>query len=238
MLEVLKGVGITDWLTIAAILFGPIVAIRIQKFIERQREHNTRQLHIFRTLMATRASRLSTEHVTALNMIDMDFSEKKKKEKPILRSWRVLLDQFGKYPQYRDYQDQNEFQSALRRANEKADEYLIDLLYEMSTALRYDFEKIHIKNGIYAPTGHAEIEHDQSIIRKAVIGAFTGKSPINMNVTSLPEQIPHESVTEFLRHLSNRQEEILEIIKKIIEEGHISFAGDKNKVHSVKNTSE
>jgi hypothetical protein len=39
--------------------------------IEDNKAKKQRKLHIFKTLMATRAARLSAEHVQALNMIDL-----------------------------------------------------------------------------------------------------------------------------------------------------------------------
>ncbi|MFL6214209.1 MAG: DUF6680 family protein, partial [Blastocatellia bacterium] len=48
---------LVDWLTIAAIVLGPIIAIRISTFLERRKENKRRKEYVFRTLMATRASR-------------------------------------------------------------------------------------------------------------------------------------------------------------------------------------
>jgi hypothetical protein len=63
----------SDYISIAAIFLGPIVAIQLQKFIERRKQSNERRENIFKTLMATRGSMLSTAHVEALNRIDLEF---------------------------------------------------------------------------------------------------------------------------------------------------------------------
>ena len=231
MIETLEAIKFVEWLTIVAIVLGPVAAVQAQKWLERQKEHRSRQLYIFRILMATRATRLAPDHVTALNMIDMDFSEKRKKEKPVVRAWRVLLDQFGKYPNSKDYQNQSEYLSVFLTASTKADEYFVDLLFEMSKCLGYDFEKIHIRNGCYAPTGHAEQENDQRLVRKGLIGMFEGKIPMSMNVVSLPEQAPHEESIKVLQAFAARQEECLELLKKVIkDDGHISVTVSDKKV--------
>jgi hypothetical protein len=224
-------ISMLEILTLIAIFVGPITAIQVQKFIEYRNEHRSRQLHIFRTLMGTRATRLAPEHVAALNMIDMDFSVKKKKEKPTVLAWRVLLDQFGKYPSEKNYTEQKEYSDAISRAAEKSEDYFVDLLFEMSKSLGYDFEKVHIKNGCYAPTGHAEIENDQRSVRKGLIGLFSGHIPLNMNLQSVPEQAPHGDMVNFLTESANRQKEIIDLLKQLIAGGyHISSSKSEGDI--------
>jgi hypothetical protein len=62
-----------DWLLILATIAGPILAVQAHKWVERLREGRNRKLRLFERLMATRAARLSAEHVQALNMIDLVF---------------------------------------------------------------------------------------------------------------------------------------------------------------------
>ncbi|MDK7600923.1 DUF6680 family protein [Citrobacter freundii] len=61
--------------TVFATLFSPIIAIRVQKYLEGKSQKQTVKVKIFSQLMATRAvsSRLLPEHVQALNMIDLAF---------------------------------------------------------------------------------------------------------------------------------------------------------------------
>ncbi|WP_406935450.1 DUF6680 family protein [Acinetobacter seifertii] len=61
----------SDLAIIFATLLGPILAIQIQKLIEKRNFAHTRKVVLFEQLMATRATRLSPEHVRALNMIDI-----------------------------------------------------------------------------------------------------------------------------------------------------------------------
>lgn len=63
---------IRDWLNIIALIIAPILALQIQKWLEKYREDRKRKLDIFKTLMSTRANRVSIEHVEALNMIDVE----------------------------------------------------------------------------------------------------------------------------------------------------------------------
>jgi hypothetical protein len=67
-----------DILTICALILGPILAVQIQKFIDRAKESRSRRLWVFKTLMATRHATLSIDHVSALNRIDLEFPDNKK----------------------------------------------------------------------------------------------------------------------------------------------------------------
>ena len=69
---------ISDWLMIIAVLLAPLIAVQVQKWLEHHRENRERKLRVFKTLMATRAATVSPDHVQALNMIDLEFSGKRK----------------------------------------------------------------------------------------------------------------------------------------------------------------
>jgi len=77
----------SDWVMIGAVLLAPLVAVQVQKWLERWREESERKKQIFKRLMATRATRLDPSHVTALNMIDLEFEEK-----AVLERWREYMD--------------------------------------------------------------------------------------------------------------------------------------------------
>lgn len=166
-----------DILTIIAIIMGPILAVQIEKFLERKRFRKNRKLHLFHTLMKTRASRLSLEHVQALNMIDIEFVNRKflgmtyspKMDKEVLTSWKDYNDHlFDKqYPK--------------DRWNEKAEDLFVDLLEKMSKALNYDFDKVMIKRKAYTPIAFGDIENDQQKIRKGLIDVIEGRKTIKVD---------------------------------------------------------
>ncbi|MDE2314976.1 MAG: hypothetical protein KGK06_01085, partial [Xanthomonadaceae bacterium] len=62
------------WLTIAAVLLSPLIAVQVTRYLDNKKEVRERQLWIFKTLMATRASSMSPHHVEALNRIDLEFT--------------------------------------------------------------------------------------------------------------------------------------------------------------------
>ena len=73
---------------VVAIVSGPVVAVQLQKLIERLRQRRQAKEVIFKTLMSTRGTPISLPHVQALNMIDLEFYGKKKGQKGRRRTER------------------------------------------------------------------------------------------------------------------------------------------------------
>jgi hypothetical protein len=88
----MANITISDGLIILATVAGPILAVQAQKWVERATEKRRQRLLIFTTLMTTRATRLAADHVQALNMIDLLFSDKNTKDKTVLDAWRLYSD--------------------------------------------------------------------------------------------------------------------------------------------------
>jgi hypothetical protein len=62
-----------EWITVAAIVLGPILALLSQRLLDRVREKKDRRVRLFFTLMSTRATPLAPDHINALNSIDVVF---------------------------------------------------------------------------------------------------------------------------------------------------------------------
>ena len=171
-------------ITIIAIIAGPILAVQAQKYSELIRERRNLKFYIFKTLMATRASRVSFEHVKALNMIDIEFYGSKflwtkyqsKKNKSVTRAWKT----------YHDHLNSKETNTMGETWLDKSDDLFIDLLYEVSIALGYDFDKVELKRGAYSPIAHGEQELDALAIRKSLAKILSGEEAFPMKVVALP----------------------------------------------------
>jgi len=169
--------NISDWLAILAILVAPIVALQIQKYIEDRKEIRARKMQIFRTLMATRATRLDAKHIEALNMIDIEFFKNEK----VTEKWKLLLDNFANYPQ--DPNEKN-YESKLSSCAEKSDGLFVDLLSEMAKSLDYKFDEVHLKRNIYIPKGQADYMMSQEFIRRAFVEVLSGARSIPIKVVN------------------------------------------------------
>ncbi len=175
-------------LTIAALIIGPISAVQVQNLVAYYKERKARKLHIFRVLMATRAEPLAKEHVRVLNLISIDFSDKYKKEKPVINAWKLLLDQLESYPDSENYKDESKYERDYQDAEKKYKEYFTDLLLEMSKYFGYGFDKIHIKNDWYVPSGHSNEQKDKHLVLNGLVELLTGETPLNVNIENLPKK--------------------------------------------------
>lgn len=175
---------LSDNLIILATLLGPILAVQAQKAIEAIRERRQRKLWVFHTLMATRAARLSPEHVQALNMIDLAFygrrflgiKRRTKREQTVLDSWREYLDHLTT-----KFED-NTFQLW----HTKGEELFVNVLYAIAADVDFTFDRVQLKKGVYSPVAHGRLEEEQDKIRRLAIGVLSGETPLAMNVSSFP----------------------------------------------------
>src|SRR5260370_11858184 len=155
--------NLNDGLLIAATILGPILAVQAQKFVERATENRRRKLQVFATLMTTRAARLSPEHVQALNTIELLFSRGwfwQKKEKAVIIAWRVHLDNLT--------QPWGDDEASMKASNERAFNSFVELMFAMSQALGYDFDRVQIKRSAYYPIGHFNNETAQQHIQQSL----------------------------------------------------------------------
>lgn len=182
--------SIENWLMIVAVLLAPVVAVQVQKILERYREDRARKLNVFKTLMATRAATVSPQHVQALNTIDLEFQGKKYKS--VTDSWKTYLDHLSHYPK-EDEKQQTVW--AERRVD-----LLAKLLMEMGRSLGYSFDEVHVRRAIYAPEAHAQIENENLLLRQGLVRLLYGEAHLKMDVASFP--VSEESLEEqkALRH--------------------------------------
>jgi hypothetical protein len=143
--------------------------------------------------MATRApsARVSQRHVDALNAIEIEFSSGEGADKKVFEGWRLYLDHLN--DQTIDWNDKD----AVARWSDKGNDLLIGLLFEMSVALGFTFDKVWLKKSVYYPRAHGELELDQYLFRKFFLEMMEGKramgttvmpgdKPLRMEITNLP----------------------------------------------------
>lgn len=195
---------LTNALMLLAVLLGPLVGVQTQKWIERRQERRGRKLLIFKTLMATRAARLSAEHVQALNMIDVEFHDKRGKDKNVVQAWNVYRDHLGSLSSNAD-------NSLIAAWADRNGELLTDLLDAMSKTLGYDLDKVHqIKRGTYLPVAHGQLEDEFQALRRGLIELLEGKRRLPMDVMSLPNlEADAQMIEEGIRRILGEQQRSL-----------------------------
>lgn len=169
---------------IIATFLGPVVAVQAQKYLEMMREEKNNQLAVFKSLMATRATPVSPQHVQALNSIDLEF--KGEKFKKIREAWRTYLDHLNNAPRLDQSQGFSRYETDIAHWAEKGSDLLSTLLVEMGKPLGYSFDTVDIKRGIYKPQAHDQSEFEQQALRQKLFSVLSGNEELKMNVTHFP----------------------------------------------------
>jgi len=171
-------IKLTDVAIVIAALLGPVLAVQAQKWLERKRDVKERRLAIFRTLMATRAAMLSPQHVEALNAVPVEFYGSSGKLKKINEAWKLYLDHHDERLPPND-----------AWAQKRLDLFL-DMLHLISQFLGYTFSRAQLGRDIYSPKAHGDLETEQTIIRKGLVGLFKGEIALPLAVKEFPATDP------------------------------------------------
>ena len=164
---------VTDLIMIAAVFLGPIVAVRLTRYLDNKKEIKERKLEIFKSLMATRAYTVSWLHVEALNRIDLEFDTNRDKE--VVEAWKVYHDLLY------------DTSIPLDQWSSKRVDLLVELLHKMAIVLHYEFDKTHIKNSSYSPRAHVDTEAREIALREGLLEVLAGKHPIPISFMNLPQ---------------------------------------------------
>lgn len=190
-IAMLSSFTISDFLMICAVILAPLIAVQVDKYLEKKRNKKERKLNVFKTLMATRGRVLDPRHVEALNMIDLEFDG----EKSVTDAWKAYLDHLVNIPKYPTSEGENEeekksektiYDSQMATWGGQSENFLADLLFTMGESLDYNFDKTHIKRSIYSPQGHADTENEQQLLRRASIELLMGRLTLPVKTVASP----------------------------------------------------
>jgi hypothetical protein len=160
--------AIISALAIGATIVAPIIALRVQRRADEEREIRGRKTWIFKTLMGYRATRLNHNFVQALNMIDIEFISDS--EKSVRDAWKELLDHYTSWGAKTEAQRKVEDKGDI----EKSTDLLAEMLMKMGRGLGYSFDKVYIKKGFYYPEGLGSIEAEEHALRRSVLALLSG----------------------------------------------------------------
>ena len=177
-----------ETVTVVALFAGPLLAILVARHLEQRRAKRERRMDVFRTLMRTRASRLSSDHVAALNLVEIEFQDKEE----VIDAWNKYFEHLSsQHPRKADEEilpstSKEEIQVREERYNKRlADSrnvLVTKLLHEIAKTLKYKLESLEILGGGYAPQGWAEIEFQQGLIRQYGVDLYYGRRALPVAV--------------------------------------------------------
>ena len=161
---------INDYLTLAALIIIPIVAVVIAQWLQNRSEKRKDKMQIFKTLMTSRIYGWTPDSVNALNVIDIVFSDDEK----VRAAWKDLNDK---------YRVTNPDQQHLK----KIENAQYKLLEAMANSLGYK-DKITwetIQNP-YMPVGMAQQIEAQKNMQQAYYSAINGVNNFVQNQKQNP----------------------------------------------------
>lgn len=133
--------------TVIAVIASPIIALAISRSIEKSREKSQRRYDVFCDLMKTRVIRLDPTHVSALNLVELEFYD----YELVRAAYKVYIRHLGSPMPAVDQQD--------RYFCDRADLFA-EMMKEMGSALGFHFDRQELTRLGYAPQGW---EDDQAI---------------------------------------------------------------------------
>lgn len=161
---------INDYLTLAALIIIPIVAVVIAQWFQNRSEKRKDKMQIFKTLMTSRIYGWTPDSVNALNIIDIVYSDDNK----VRAAWKDLNDK---------YRVTNPDQQHLK----KIENAQYKLLEAMANSLGYK-DKITwetIQNP-YMPVGMAQQIEAQKNMQQAYYSAINGVNNFVQNQKQNP----------------------------------------------------
>jgi hypothetical protein len=160
------GIKLEGWLTIAAIILGPIGAFAIQHFRDERRDNRNRKRRIFQQLLLTLKVPMSPVHVDALNSIPLEFYT----DSDVMEAWREYTAHLN---------DKNMLRNNSQGWGERKFELLVNLAYEAGKSLGYGhIDKATLRVNIYVPQGYEDNEEQIRQIRLTLLQVLRGERPI------------------------------------------------------------
>jgi uncharacterized protein DUF6680 len=166
------GLTVAEWLTLAAIILGPILAVATQLWRQARKDKRDIKLWVFNTLMSYRAMILNPNFIQAFNLVDVVFyknAEVRKKRKEFLDVVTAVVG--------RDLTPQEV---------EKCKDLLAEMLSKMGSDLGYGFDHTEIKDTGYYPVGFEKLDNAELALREKGLAALEGRADIGVVVKNDP----------------------------------------------------
>jgi hypothetical protein len=155
-----------DWITVAAIVLGPVFALLAQRALDHIREKKQRRVQLYLTVMALRGTWLHPDSIRALNSIDTIFAGVG--DKPVRDAWAKVISHACTPPP-----DFKQFPIEATAWNDRLIDLRVDLYQVLGAAVGYNHTIDYIKTQVYNPQYHVDVELEQMQIRKQFAKAIT-----------------------------------------------------------------
>lgn len=179
----------SNWQTlvsILAILTSPIVALWVSQKAADKKEKRDRQLQVLTELMATRRARLDYRHISALNLVELEFYN----NSSIRMSYKNYIENLS-VPWPVNEKDQS------RLWDQRNDLFAV-LLRDIANSLGYAYDKSDLSRLGYSPEAHGILGENQMANSVLIRNLLEGKTALQIKNTDA-NQADIESSSETLK---------------------------------------
>jgi hypothetical protein len=154
-----------DWITVTAIVIGPVLALFSQRALDWLREKKSRRVQLYQTVMSFRAPAvwLHPDSLRALNSIDVVFDGKS--DKPIRDAWATVIA----HAKIKIPADE----AGIAEWNARLFDLRVDLYQLLGASVGYNHSVDYIKTQMYYPQYHVDAEQEAVQIRRQLAKAIT-----------------------------------------------------------------
>ena len=161
-----SGLTVAEWLTIFAIILGPILAVGTQLWMQARKAQRDAKLWVFNQLMAHRATVVNVNFVQAFNLIDAVYyknGEVRAKRREFLAVVNAA-------------QGRNMTPQEIERCKD----LVAEMLAKMGSELGYDFDHTQIKDTGYYPVGFEKMDNAALALREKALAVLDGNANIGV----------------------------------------------------------
>jgi hypothetical protein len=166
------GLTVSEWITVAAIVLGPILAVATQLWFQARKTKRDSKLWVFNTLMGLRASIVSPNFVQAFNLVDSVFYRNSEVRDKRREFFAVISDVKGREMNAQEI--------------EKCNDLIAEMLAKMGKELGFDFDHTQIKNTGWYPIGFQRTEEASIALREKALAVLEGKASIGVVIKDEP----------------------------------------------------
>lgn len=179
----MDGETMTAVFTILAIIIGPSIGVFLARYLNTLKDTKQRRMEIFRTLMRTRGLVISYDHVGALNLVEVEFTDDEK----IITAWKEYLKELSTpFPTAKEEKASQQKKETLRKL-------LTRLLHEIAKVLNVKMEQLDIFESNYIPQGWHDDDFQQRYLRTLSINLLSGRNTLPISILRAPNQTEQSS---------------------------------------------
>jgi hypothetical protein len=172
------GLTAAEWITIAAIVVGPILAVVTQLVWQRTISKRDQKLNVFGTMMSLRGTPLHPDFIKVANFIDVLYY----KNQVVRRKWGDVLAHLSS--------DAYKPENFNAQAFERFKDLLSELLNEMARDLGYEYDHLDFKERAWTPLWHVAADEEWAALRKGFVQALNHQSSLAITAYPLPAVPP------------------------------------------------